>query len=256
MEDTKELVRFGTLPAADKRRVVRSAFLRPTNVLVVVLGVLASVLLSWWFLPVAAVTYSLLVLLASRDPFFIRRVVGESGDKLNIGSSPANIQPERRARWLPRGETREKVEKSLEIYRDIVVSIEGSNDVTREVLDDAIPKLHSVADRLVDIAHSREKAVATIRETKEASASDGSNEENVTILGDLENEVRRIDAEIVETLERLVNLRSRIAYASITDPPAGHATAAELGRSLDNMSLRLEALGSTARPPESELRGE
>ena len=66
--------------------------------------------------------------------------------------------PERRARWLPRGETRQKVEAALDVYRKVVAAIETSDDVTRPVLDDAVPRLHAAADRLVDVAQGREKA--------------------------------------------------------------------------------------------------
>ena len=68
------------------------------------------------------------------------------------------VSPERRARWLPRGETRQKVESALIVYRKLVASIEDADDVTRAVLDDAVPKLHAAADRLVDVGLARERA--------------------------------------------------------------------------------------------------
>ncbi len=248
--ETRGLVRFETLPAMDKRRVMKAAFLRPVNVMMIILGVFATVFFSLWFLPAAVVTYLLLGLLASRDPFFIRRVVGEPKPGLDAGLDPSYIQPERRARWLSRGETRERVEKTLEVYRELIVSIEESNDVTREVLGDAVPKLHLVANRLVEIAHKREKAANTINKTKqEMGDSNSVAGENAAILESLEREIKKADAEILETHERLVNLRSRVAYATITDDAAGRATAAELSRSLDNVSLRLEALDDTTQPP-------
>ena len=44
------------------------------------------------------------------------------------------------------------MEAALDVYRKVVAAIEDSDDVTRAVLDDAVPKLHAAADRLVDVA--------------------------------------------------------------------------------------------------------
>ena len=60
------------------------------------------------------------------------------------GVGNQDVSPERRARWLPRGETRERVEAALVVYRKVVVAIEESDEVTRAVLDDAVPKLQVV----------------------------------------------------------------------------------------------------------------
>ena len=126
-------------------------------------------------LPLTLATYASLVFLAARDPIFQRKVLG--GSEVPATSPTAvqsrDVSPERRARWLPRGETRQKVEAALEVYRKVVAAIEDSDDVTRAVLDDAVPRLHAAADRLVDVAEGREKAAEVARElgqNTEASA--------------------------------------------------------------------------------------
>ena len=45
-----------------------------------------------------------------------------------------------------------------------MAAIEDSDDVTRAVLEDAVPRLHAAADRLVDVARGREKADEVARE--------------------------------------------------------------------------------------------
>ena len=47
------------------------------------------------------------------------------------------------------------MEAALEVYRKVVAAIEASDDVTRAVLDDAVPRLHAAADRLVDVAEGQ-----------------------------------------------------------------------------------------------------
>lgn len=247
LKGPSELTNFAELSSLERNKVIKASLIRPMNLLIIVLGVFAS-LLSWWFLPVTAVTYALLVYLASRDPFFITKTVGTPERSIETKSGLPDIPPERRVRWLSRGETREKIEKSLEIYRDIVSEIESSDDVTSAVLGDAVPKLHSAADRLVDIAHNKEKAVLAIQKTTQTGTSNDTSAENSAIIGDLEAEVRRIDFEIEETFQRLVNLRGNIARTAVSDNAAGRATAAELNRSLDSVNLRLEALNETTKP--------
>ncbi|MBA3635087.1 MAG: hypothetical protein H0W57_01510, partial [Rubrobacteraceae bacterium] len=141
--------------------MLRAAALRPINVMILVIGAgIFVTTLAWWLLPLTLVTYASLAFLAARDPIFQRKVLG--GDTVPKASPNAgegsDVSPERRARWLPRGETRQKVEAALDVYRKVVAAIETSDDVTRAVLDDVIPRLHAAADRLVDVAQGREKA--------------------------------------------------------------------------------------------------
>ncbi|MGF1473644.1 MAG: hypothetical protein ACFB50_18125 [Rubrobacteraceae bacterium] len=236
------------LPPEDRLRVVRAALLRPMNVLMLIVGAFATILLSWWFLPLTLVTYTLLVLLASRDPLFERRVLGERDPEPTLQAGEG-VSPDRRARWLPRGETRRQVEVALDNYRETVTAIEELDDVGRAVLSDAVPKLHAAAERLVDVAHRREKAATTV-----ARLQDSLEEGQAIRTKELEDEIHRADAEISETHRRMIQLRARVAQISVTDGPENRATAAELGRSLDEINLRLEALENTMSSPE-ELPG-
>ena len=134
------------LSSAERGRVVRAAALRPLNVVVLAIGAgIFATTLAWWMVPLTLVTYALLVFFASRDPLFARRVLyGREDAGLSRPTADQDVSPERRARWLPRGETREKVEAALVVYRKVVDAIEESDEVTRAVLDDAVPKLHAL----------------------------------------------------------------------------------------------------------------
>ena len=105
--------------------MLRAAALRPINVVILVIGVISAVIATWWLLPVTLATYASLVFLAARDPIFQRKVLGGNG----VPTSPPTaaqdraVSPERRARWLPRGEARQKVETALEVYRKVVAAI-------------------------------------------------------------------------------------------------------------------------------------
>src|SRR5215211_8178106 len=114
--------------------MLRAAALRPINVMILVIGAgIFVTTLAWWLLPVTFLTYVSLVFLAARDPIFQRKVLGK--DEVPQASPNAvegsDVSPERRARWLPRGETRQKVEATLDVYRKVVAAIETSDDVTR-----------------------------------------------------------------------------------------------------------------------------
>ena len=208
-----------------------------------VLGTFAAVLFSWWFLPLTAVTYALLVFLATRDPFFERQVLGEHSPSAT--PQPAlDVSPERRARWLPRGETRRKVEDALEIYREVVTSIEESDDVTRSVLEDAVPKLHAAADRLVETATNREKAATVIAELRSLT-DDAREEDHAASTRSLEKGIQDADAELSKTYDQLVMLRAKIAQVSIANSPEDRATAFQVNASLDELNLRLGALEET-----------
>jgi hypothetical protein len=229
--------------------MLRAAALRPINVTMLVIGaVVFATTLAWWLVPLTVVTYASLVLLAARDPIFQRKVLGESEAPETSPNAveSTDLSPERRARWLPRGETRQKVEAALDVYRKVVAAVETSDDVTRAVLDDVVPRLHAAADRLVDVAQGREKAAEAARDlTKDIALSTKSpaTQEN---LRQLENRISVADAEISDTFEELLNLRAKVVRISIdTENPD---RAKDLNASLDGLNARLEALSDLMTP--------
>lgn len=234
--------------------MLRAAVLRPLNVVILVIGVgifataLPATALAWWFLPLTIATYASLVFLAARDPIFQRKVLGE--DEVPTARAVDEVSPERRARWLPRGETRQKVEAALDVYRQVVSAIEDSDDVTRAVLDDTIPRLHAAADRLVDVAQGREKAAEVARDLSKNSGSPAwtvARQENMRAL---ENRIDAADAEISGTFEELLDLRAKVVRISIDSQ--NPARAKDLNASLDGLNARLEAL-SEVMSPQGEL---
>ena len=248
------------LSPAERRRIKRAAALRPLNVMVLVIGVgIFATTLAWWVPPFTLLTYALLIFFSARDPIFGRRVLhGREEVRHPSGAGNEDVSPERRARWLPRGETRERVEAALVVYRKVVVAIEESDDVTRAVLSDAVPKLHAAAKRLVDVAQRRERAAEVLHDHSRhagawhagASTTSGARGGDV---GPLQERLRAADAEISDTLERLLALRSRVVRVSIENGDPEGATA--LNASLDELNARLEALGDTMTPPEAPARG-
>ena len=220
--------------------MARAAALRPLNVVVLVIGVVFfAATLAWWALPLTLATYAALVALGTRDPILQQRVLGrEEPEALRT----RDLSPERRARWLPRGETREKVDAALVEYRKVVAAIEASDDVTRAVLDDTVPRLHATADRLVDVALQREKAAETVGDLRgKPGSGSGSRSDN---LQTLEERIDEADAEISATGGELLDLRAKVVRVSID---AGNARRAnDLNASLDELNARLEALGDMA----------
>ena len=238
-----------SLSPDERRRMMRAAALRPINILILVIGAgIFATTLAWWIPPLTLVTYALLVLLSSRDPVFEHRGLHGSEDPArSLGAArDRDVSPERRARWLPRGETREKVEAALVVYRKVVAAVEGSDDVTRAVLGDAVSKLHATANRLVDVAESREKAAEAIRELRQHTA--GSNAQQEESLRGLDDKLLAADAEISDTFNKLLTLRAKVARVSIEG--GGSDQAAALNASLDDLNARLEALSDTMSPPE------
>ena len=239
-----------TSPSPQQRNtMLRSAALRPINVMILAIGVVMFVITTvWWLLPLTFVTYAALVFLSARDPIFQRKVLGESRSAaLPPTTRSSEVSPERRARWLPRGETRQKVEDTLQVYRKVVAAIEASDDVTRAVLDDALPRLHAAADRLVDVAEAREKAEEMASELRQGTGATAgaTRQEN---LHHLEEQIRTADAEISGTSEELLDLRAKVVRISID---ANNPTRArDLNTSLDGLNARLEALSETMSPRE------
>ncbi len=224
--------------------MVRAAALRPMNLVVLAVGLVFFVAtLAWWALPLTLATYAALISLGARDPFLQSRVLGREEPKIQ---QPPDLSPERRARWLPRGETRERVDAALAEYRKIVAAIEASDDVTRAVLEDTVPRLHAAADRLVDVALERETAAKTVRELRAESGSEtGARDEN---LRQLETRTREADADISATSRQFLDLRARVVRISIDSGNAQRVAA--LNASLDDLNARLEALGDIASPTE------
>lgn len=222
--------------------MARAAALRPLNVVVLVIGVVFfAATLAWWALPLTLATYAALVALGTGNPILQQRVLGREEPEA-LGTR--DLSPERRARWLPRGETREKVEAALVEYRKVVAAIEASDDVTRAVLDDTVPRLHAAANRLVDVALQREKAAETVGDLRgKPGSGNGSRSDN---LQTLEERIDEADAEISATGEELLDLRAKVVRVSID---AGNAQRAnDLNASLDELNARLEALGDINSP--------
>jgi hypothetical protein len=241
------------LSPAERGRITRAAALRPLNVIVLVIGAgVFATTLAWWMVPLTLLTYAALVFLAARDPLFARRVLHgrEETRRPPEAAADRDVSPERRARWLPRGETREKVEAALVVYRKVLVAIEESDEVTRAVLDDAIPKLHAAANRLVDVADKRERAAEVLRDLgRHPGAAPSAGEDDARAL---QERVRAADAEISEALEKMLALRSRVVRVSIDSGDREGAEA--LNASLDDLNTRLEALSETMTPPDAPSR--
>ena len=228
-------------------RMTRAAALRPLNFVVLLIGaVVFAATLNWWLVVLTLVTYAVLVFLTARDPFFQRRILQKSEIPLWSPASPKNadISPERRARWLPRGETRQKVEATLVAYRKVVAAVEGSDDATRAVLKDSIPRLHATADRLVDVARGREETAEAARDLrKDACASADARSEN---LHELEERIGAADAEISDTFEQFLSLRAKVVRVSIDS--ANLTRTNDLNVSLNELNTRLEALSEIMSP--------
>lgn len=240
------------LSPEDKRQVTRAAFLKPLNLMMLFIGGgFFAVTQAWWILPLTIVTYTLLVLLASRDPIFTHKVLEKETVSEDGPNDATSLPPERRARWLPRGETRRTVEEALVVYRRLVASIEDSGEVARSVLDDTIPRLHAAAERLVEVAQDREKAAEVAREIRSKTNKDSDNE-RLSVLRDLESKIESADEEISGTYERLFNLRATMVGASLNSEVENRAAALELNRSLDELNYRLEALGELSSRPDHD----
>jgi hypothetical protein len=237
------------LSSEERNQMLRAAALRPINVTMVVIGAGAfATTLAWWLLPLTILTYALLVFLAARDPIFQRKVLGR-GEVLKTSPNAAEsseVSPERRARWLPRGETRQRVEAALDVYRKVVAAVETSDDVTRTVLDDVVPRLHAAADRLVDVAQGRERAAEVARDLSQDTDSATPTTARQENLRELENRISAADAEISDTYQELLDLRAKVVRISIDSENPARAN--DLNASLDGLNARLEALSELMTP--------
>ena len=230
------------LSPRERSLMVRAAALRPMNAVVLAIGFVFFVAtLAWWALPLTLATYAALVFLGARDPFLQSRVLGRREPVIQQ-ERPRDLSPERRSRWLPRGETRERVDAALAEYRKIVAAIEGSDDVTRAVLEDTLPRLHAAADRLVDVAHEREAAAGTVRELRARSGPETGTRDGD--LRQLETRIQEADADVSATASQFLDLRARVVRISIDADNAQRVAA--LNASLDELNARLEALDDIA----------
>ena len=246
------------LSPEDRRHLTLAGLRKPLNALVLVVGGVFSLLtLSVWVLILTLLTYATLVFLAVKDPLFQNRMLdGRGGVRQPAIPQDTDASPERRARWLPRGETRQKVEAALEIHRKVLSAIENSDEVTREVLDDAVPKLRGAAGRLVDLAHLREEAAGAVRELESqsisGSAETASNDQRA-LAADLEGlrkKVRDADAEISGMVDRLLALRAKVVRVSLETGEAASSAANGLNSDLEELNFRLDALQDTLSSPD------
>ncbi len=228
--------------------MARAAALRPLNLLVLAVGVVYFVMtFAWWALPLTLATYAALVFLGTRDPILQHRTLGRKEPSV---LQTQDLPPERRARWIPRGKARQKVEAALVEYRKVVAAIEESDDVTRAVLDDTLPRLHGAADRLVDAALSREKAAETVGDLR--AHPESGTEDRGENLRQLETGIASADAEISATFQEMLDLRARVVRISIDTDNARRAR--DLNASLDSLNARLEALDDISATPEDYPR--
>jgi hypothetical protein len=123
-----------------------------------------------------------------------------------------------------------------------VAAIEASDDVTRAVLEDTVPRLHAAADRLVDVALERETAAVTVRELRDKSGPETG--PRVEDLRQLEARIDEAAADISATSSQFLDLRARVVRISIDADNAQRVAA--LNASLDELNARLEALGDIA----------
>lgn len=240
------------LSPGERNRMLRAAALRPINVTMLVIGAGAFLTtLAWWLVPLTILTYAALVFLATRDPIFQRKILGRGEVPKTSPNAveSSDLSPERRARWLPRGETRQRVEAALDVYRKVVAAIETSDDVTRSVLDDAVPRLHAAADRLVDVAQGRERAAEVARDLGQDTASAAPTIARQENLRELENRISAADAEISDTYQNLLDLRAKVVRISIDS--GNPARTKDLNASLDGLNARLEALSELMAPQEN-----
>jgi hypothetical protein len=230
--------------------VRRAALLRPMALLMVGIGVFFFLATrELWVVPLTLATYAALVLLAIGDPIFQNRVLGstEQGQRIPRTPQHPHSSPEQRARRLPRGETRLRVERSLEAHARVLVAVEESDEATRAALDDVLPKLRQVPERLLDVAEAREKAAEakSLRSRTARSDAEGSSR----ALASLEENLRAADEGLSTIPDDLLALRAKVVRASIEGGDAVAERATELDEALDALNRRLDALYSTLSAP-------
>ena len=225
-------------PGEKRQRSLRDALLRPMHLLMLAIGAAAFALTwSWWVPPLTLVTYAALVFLAVRyptsgegtlqggqvRPSYLRPLGG-------TGSPGRTVPPEKRARRLPQGETRRRVEEALEARRRTLFAVKESDDATRGALSDAIPKLDAAVERLVDVALLRERAAGARQR------------------GVMPDTLREADATLSGAIEELSAVRARVVRISTESGTALREAAEVLSADLDALNLRLDALLSAFSP--------
>ena len=229
----------------------RAALLRPMALLMVGIGAFFFVATrEFWIVPLTLATYAALVLLAIGDPIFRNRVLGTTQQGQRIPQAPQrpNSSPEQRARRLPRGETRLRVERALEAHARVLIAVEESDEATQAALDDALPKLRQVSERLLDVAEAREKAAAEAQTLRSRTARSG-NERSSRALASLAEKLHAADKGLANTPDDLLALRAKVVRASIEGGDAVPEHATELDEALDALNRRLDALYSTLSAP-------
>ena len=240
-------------PEEARGRVLRAALVRPMALLMVGIGgITFAATLAWWIVPLTLATYASLVFLAVQDPAFRNRVLGTGEQEQLRIRDPRRprLSPEQRARRLPRGATREKVEAALEAHGRVLVAVEESDERTRATLDGTLAKLRRVPERLLNVAEAREEAAAKARVLRRSrTGSPESEQQHAPALASLEEKLRAADAEIFGAPDELLALRAKVVRAGIEGGEALGARAAEIDEALDALNLRLDALCSTMVAP-------
>jgi len=227
--------------------VKRAALLRPMSLLMVGIGAFFFVATGeFWVVPLTLATYAALVLLAIGDPIFQNRVLGTTDQGQRIPQAPARPRPslEQRAGRLPRGEARLRVEGALEAHARVLVAVEESDEATQTALEDVLPKLRQVPERLLDVAEAREDAAAEAQTLRSRTARSG-NEGSPQTLAGLEEKLRAADEGLSTLSDDLLALRAKVVRASIEGGDAVAERAFELDEALDALNRRLDALYST-----------
>ncbi len=239
------------LSRTERRRMVLASAIRPLHLMVLLAGFgIFLPTLALWLPPLTLATYGALIFFSSRDPFFQRRVL-EGPQRPGLPDAEREPSPDRRSRWLPRGQTREKVEAALEVRRKTITAIEESDDVTREVLTGATAKLESLGNGLVDLAHRRETASSEVQSLQKRSknVANGGSHSLQEEIRELQGEMERADEELSNMVERLLTLRSRVVRVSLESGDPAREAAGSLVRDLDDLNRRVEALSETFDEP-------
>jgi hypothetical protein len=187
-----------------------------------------------WVPPLTLASYGALVYLAARSPSSERP--GKPRPR-----APEAVPPDVRARRLPGGETREKVEAALEGIRRVTVAVEGSGEETQGVLGDVTPKLERIAQRIVEVAEEREKAAEALRLPHGSPRPSTPSPERGVPVGPAKT-IREADAELAATVEQLSALRAKVLRVSIESGPYVQSAADDLHRDLDTLHRRLQTL--------------
>ena len=234
--------------------MTRAALLRPMHLLVAAIGIaFFAMTLAWWVLPLTLVTYLALVYLAASAPLFKRRVLRGrerlSGTMPSLSGGGKKASAEQRARKLPDGETRRKVEAALTARDRALVAIENSGEAARGLLQDAPPKLDLLLERLIDVSEKREQVAATVR-PPETTTSTGPRRAARNVPSEQkERELRTMDAQLSDAFKKISALRPRVVRVSTENGDDAREAADRLLTDLDETIRHLDALLSGTSPP-------